>query len=137
MGVWIAHRPPFRRAGVTLLVSVALFGVCIIGFALSTSFLVSAVLLMLSGAADNVSVVIRGTHIQTLPPAPLLGRVSSVNQIFIGSSNEIGAFESGLAARLMGTVPSVIFGGTMTLLVVAITAWKAPRLRAMREIHSP
>jgi predicted MFS family arabinose efflux permease len=137
MGVWIAHRPPFRRAGVTLLVSVALFGVCIIGFALSTSFLVSVVLLIFSGAADNVSVVIRGTLIQTLTPAHLLGRVSSVNQIFIGSSNEIGAFESGLAARLMGTVPSVIFGGTMTLLVVAITAWKAPRLRAMREIHSP
>jgi MFS family permease len=121
MGVWLAHRPPFRRAGVTLLVSVALFGVSI----------------MLGGAADNVSVVIRGTLIQTMTPAHLLGRVSSVNQIFIGSSNEIGAFESGLAARLMGTVPSVIFGGTMTLIVVAITAWRAPRLRGMREIHTP
>lgn len=136
MGVWLAHRPPFRRAGVTLLVSVALFGVSIIAFALSTSFLLSVVLLMLGGAADNISVVIRGTLIQTLTPAHLLGRVSSVNQIFIGSSNEIGAFESGLAARLMGTVPSVIFGGTMTLIVVAITAALAPRLRGMREIHT-
>lgn len=136
MGVWLAHRPPFRRAGTTLLVSVALFGVCIIAFALSTNFFLSVLLLALSGGADNISVVIRGTLIQTLTPAHLLGRVSSVNQIFIGSSNEIGAFESGLAARLMGTVPSVIFGGTMTLLVVAITAWWAPRLRAMKEIHS-
>jgi len=136
MGVWLAHRPPLRRAGTTLLVSVALFGVCIIGFALSTNFFLSILLLALSGGADNISVVIRGTLIQTLTPAHLLGRVSSVNQIFIGSSNEIGAFESGLAARLLGTVPSVIFGGTMTLLVVAITAWCAPRLRNMREIHS-
>jgi sugar phosphate permease len=134
MGLWLAHRPPFRRAGVTLLVSVAFFGLCIIGFALSTSFLLSVVLLALSGAADNISVVIRGTLIQTLTPQNLLGRVSSVNQVFIGASNEIGAFESGLAARLMGTVPSVIFGGVMTLLVVAITAWRARPLREMREI---
>jgi MFS family permease len=134
MGIWIAHRPAFKRAGVTLFISVALFGVSMIAFALSTSFLLSVGLLVLSGAADNVSVVIRGTLIQTMTPAHLLGRVSSVNQIFIGSSNEIGAFESGVAARLMGTVPSVIFGGAMTLLVVAITASIAPRLRGLREI---
>jgi Transmembrane secretion effector len=134
MGVWIAHRPAFKRAGLTLFVSVAVFGVSMIAFALSTSFLLSVALLVLGGAADNVSVVIRGTLIQTMTPANLLGRVSSVNQIFIGSSNEIGAFESGVAARLMGTVPSVIFGGAMTLLVVAITASIAPRLRALREI---
>jgi MFS family permease len=133
-GLWLAHRPPFKRAGRMLLVSVALFGLCMIAFALSTSFFLSVFLLMLSGAADNVSVVIRGTLIQMLTPPHLLGRVSSVNQIFIGSSNEIGAFESGVAARLMGTVPSVIFGGTMTLLVVAVTAWRAPWLRKMREI---
>ncbi len=135
MGVGIAHRPALKRAGTTLFISVAAFGLCIIAFALSTNFLLSVGLLVLSGAADNVSVVIRGTLIQTMTPAHLLGRVSSVNQIFIGSSNEIGAFESGLAARLMGTVPSVIFGGTMTLLVVAIAVWCAPRLRALREIQ--
>ena len=84
--------------------------------------------------ADNVSVIIRGTLLQTLTPQHLLGRVSSVNQIFIGSSNEIGAFESGVAARLLGTVPSVIFGGVMTLIVVALTMAWAPQLRKMREI---
>ena len=83
---------------------------------------------------DNVSVVIRSTLLQTRTPEHLLGRVSAVNQIFIGSSNEIGAFESGVAARLMGIVPSVLFGGCMTLLVVAVTAWRAPQLRRMREI---
>jgi MFS family permease len=135
-GLWLAHRPPFRRAGVTLLVAVAAFGFCIIGFALSQSFLLSVALLVASGAADNVSVVIRGTLIQTMTPQQLLGRVSSVNQVFIGASNEIGAFESGLAARLLGTVPSVLFGGTMTLLVVAITAWRAKVLRELKEIPS-
>jgi hypothetical protein len=81
-----------------------------------------------------VSVVIRSTLLQTRTPEHLLGRVSAVNQIFIGSSNEIGAFESGVAARLLGVVPSVIFGGCMTLLVVAMVAWRAPQLRRMREI---
>jgi len=84
---------------------------------------------------DNISVVVRSTLLQTRTPQHLLGRVSAVNQIFIGSSNEIGAFESGLAARLMGVVPSVLFGGCMTLLVVAITACRAPRLRALSEIQ--
>jgi len=134
VGLWIAHRPPFRRTGVTLLAGVSIFGLSIIAFALSTNFFLSLALLILSGAADNISVVIRGTLLQTLTPAELLGRVSSVNQIFIGSSNEIGAFESGLAARLMGTVPSVLFGGTMTLIVVAITAWLAPSLRKLKAI---
>jgi hypothetical protein len=83
-----------------------------------------------------VSVIIRGTLLQTLTPTHLLGRVSSVNQVFIGASNEIGAFESGVVARLMGTVPSVIFGGCMTLVVVALTMWMSPQLRKMREIGS-
>ena len=86
--------------------------------------------------ADNVSVLIRGTLLQTMTPRELLGRVASVSQIFIGASNEIGAFESGLAARLMGTVPSVIFGGTMTLVVVSLVAFWSPPLRRMREIHN-
>jgi len=134
MGIFIAHLPPMRRAGRTLIISVAVFGLTIIAFALSRNFFLSVLILTLSGMADNVSVVIRGTLIQTMTPPNLLGRVSAVNQIFIGSSNEIGAFESGVAARLMGTVPSVIFGGLMTLLVVAITAWRAPQLRRLREI---
>ncbi len=133
-GIFLAHRPPFRRAGVTLFTAVAAFGICIIGFALSRDFFLSLALLTVSGMADNVSVVIRGTMIQTITPPHLLGRVASVNQIFIGSSNEIGAFESGVAARLLGTVPSVIFGGAMTLLVVAAVALWSPPLRRMREI---
>ncbi len=133
-GLFLAHRRPMRRTGLALFVAVALFGVTIIAFALSRNFILSVVILTLSGMADNVSVIIRGTLIQTLTPQHLLGRVASVNQIFIGSSNEIGAFESGVAAKLMGTIPSVIFGGAMTLLVVAIVAWRAPALRRMREI---
>ncbi|MGZ4809874.1 MAG: MFS transporter [Thermoanaerobaculia bacterium] len=134
VGVVIAHRPPIRRAGRLLLACVAMFGVTIILFALSRNFWLSAFLLMVGGMFDNISVVIRGTLVQVLTPPHLLGRVSSVNQIFIGASNEIGAFESGVAAKLLGTVPSVIFGGTMTLLVVAITAWMSPSLRNMKEL---
>lgn len=136
VGVYIAHRPPFRRAGVTMLATVAIFGLCMIAFALSRNFWLSFALLTLSGVADNISVLIRGTLLQTLTPTELLGRVSSVNQIFIGSSNEIGAFESGVAARLLGTVPSVLFGGAMTLVVVTIVALASPPLRRMREIHT-
>lgn len=133
-GIVIAHRAPMRRAGAALFASVSGFGVCMILFALSRQFWLSFAVLFASGILDNVSVVIRSTLLQTRTPEHLLGRVSAVSQIFIGSSNEIGAFESGLAARLMGIVPSVIFGGCMTLLVVAITAWRAPQLRGMREI---
>jgi MFS family permease len=130
----LAHRRPLRRAGATLLSYVALFGLTMIGFGLSRSFALSATLLALSGAVDMVSVVIRSTLLQISTPEGLLGRVSSVNQIFIGSSNEIGAFESGVAARLMGTVPSVVFGGTVTLLVVAVTAWRVPELRRLGRL---
>ena len=84
-----------------------------------------------SGAADMVSVLVRSTLLQLRVPEGMLGRVSSLNQIFIGSSNEIGAFESGVAARLLGTVPSVLFGGAATLAVVAVTAWRAPALRRL------
>jgi MFS family permease len=134
MGLTMAHLPPLRRAGRTLLFCVAGFGVAMIAFALSRSFLLSLFLLAASGAVDNVSVVLRATLLQTLTPQHMLGRVSSVNQVFIGSSNEIGAFESGLAARLLGLVPSVVFGGCMTLLVVAVTSWKVPGLRKMDRI---
>ena len=133
-GIFIAHRPPMKRAGPALFAAVAGFGACMILFALSRQFWLSAAVLFVSGALDNISVVIRSTLLQTRTPEHLLGRVSAVNQIFIGSSNEIGAFESGVAAKLLGIVPSVIFGGCMTLLVVAITAWRAPALRRMRSL---
>ncbi|GAC1435049.1 MAG: MFS transporter [Thermoanaerobaculia bacterium] len=133
-GLIVAHRPPMKRAGRALLTAVAVFGITTIAFALSRNFTLSMILLVIGGMADNVSVIIRGTLLQTMTPNHLLGRVSSVNQVFIGASNEIGAFESGLAARLMGTVPSVVFGGVMTLVVVATAMWRAPSLRRMREI---
>ena len=134
MGLYLAHRPPIRRAGVTLFVTVAVFGLCIIAFAVSKNFYLSLALLTFSGMADQISVVIRGTLVQIATPPHLLGRVAAVNGIFIGSSNEIGAFESGLAARIMGTVPSVIFGGVMTLVVVAVTAMLSPKLRELKEL---
>lgn len=127
--IWLSMRKPLHKPGVVLLFCVAAFGACMIGFALSTSFILSLVLLFLSGAFDSVSVVIRGNILQLQTPDDMRGRVSAVNTMFIGSSNEIGAFESGLAARLLGTVPSVVFGGCMTLLVVGITSFKAPQLR--------
>jgi MFS family permease len=135
MSLVLAHRPPLRRAGRTLLVSVALFGLSMIGFGLSRDFLLSTALLALSGMVDTISVVVRSTLLQVMTPDHLLGRVASVNAIFIGSSNELGAFESGTAARLIGTVPSVVLGGLATLLVVAVTAIKVPRLRRLREIR--
>jgi MFS family permease len=134
MGVTLAHLPPLRKAGRTLLVCVGAFGLLMIAFALSRVFALSLLLLAASGAVDTVSVVLRATLLQTVTPGNMLGRVSAVNQLFIGSSNEIGAFESGLAARLLGLIPSVIFGGCMTLLVVATTAWKLPELRRMDRI---
>jgi MFS family permease len=134
MSLVLAHRPPLRRSGAVLLLNVALFGLAIIGFGLSRTFVLSTVLLALSGAVDMVSVVIRSTLLQVATPQAVLGRVSAVNQIFIGSSNEIGAFESGVAARLMGTVPSVVFGGMVTLMVVAVTAWRVPQLRRLGRL---
>ena len=135
MSLILTHRPPMKRAGRTLFIAVAGFGLSILGFGLSRSFLLSIALLVGSGAFDMVSVVIRSTLLQVFTPTNLLGRVSAVNSIFIGSSNEIGAFESGVAAKLLGTVPSVLFGGTMTLIVVAITAWRVPPLRKLAEIR--
>jgi hypothetical protein len=135
MSLVMAHRPPLQRAGRTLLVSVALFGVSMIGFGLSRNFLLSSALLAFSGMVDTVSVVVRSTLLQVMTPDHLLGRVASVNAIFIGSSNELGAFESGTAARLIGTVPSVVLGGIATLMVVAVTALKVPALRQLREIR--
>ncbi|HYS70183.1 MAG TPA: MFS transporter [Gemmatimonadaceae bacterium] len=129
----LVHRR-LRNAGPTLFVCVAIFGLCWILFALSHWFWLSLMLLLISGMVDNVSVVIRSTLLTVRTPPHLLGRVSAVNQIFIGSSNEIGSFESGVAAKLLGTVRSVIFGGLMTLGVVGVTAWKIPSLRDLDEL---
>jgi MFS family permease len=127
---WIlAHRPANHQAGKKMLLAVAGFGVCTVLFALSTNFWFSLLMLAGTGFFDNVSMVIRGTIVQLFTPNEMRGRVSAVNSIFVGSSNELGAFESGLAARLLGLVPSVVFGGCMTLLVVGITWWKGPKLR--------
>ncbi len=121
----------FKRPGQTLILVVAAFGLCMIGFGLSTNFYLSLALLFLSGAFDSISVIIRGAIMQLFVPDNMRGRVSSINTIFIGSSNEIGAFESGLAAKLLGIAPSVVFGGTATLLVVLIAQWKAKKLKQM------
>ena len=131
MAIYLAYNPPTQNAGKNLLLAVAGFGVCTILFAFSTSFWFSALMLAGTGFFDNFSMVIRGTIIQLFTPNEMRGRVSSVNSLFIGSSNELGAFESGLAAKLMGLVPSVVFGGTMTLFVVLTTWLKAPKLRSL------
>jgi MFS family permease len=135
MAFYMTHHPLKKNTGKILLSCVAGFGVCMILFALSTNFLVSLFLLMMSGVFDCVSVIIRGTLLQTLTPENMKGRVSAVNHIFIGSSNEIGMFESGVAARLLGVVPSVIFGGCMTIVVVGITGFVAKSLRTLQRLH--
>jgi MFS family permease len=121
MAFVLMFRPPMKDTGKILFLCVIGFGLTMIGFGLSKSFLLSGILLILSGAFDNVSVVIRGTILQLFTPDDMRGRVASVNSIFIGSSNELGAFESGVTAKLMGLVPSVVFGGIMTLAVVLTT----------------
>ncbi len=120
------------QPGKILIAAVAGFGICMIGFGLSESFILSIILLFLSGAFDSVSVVIRSNILQLQTPDHMRGRVSAVNTMFIGSSNEIGAFESGLAAKLMGTVPSVVFGGIMTLAIVGFTQVKARALKNLK-----
>lgn len=118
-----------HRAGKKLLWAVFGFGICIIVFGLSTHFWVSVIALFMSGVTDGISVVIRSTILQLYTPDDMRGRVSSVNSIFVGSSNELGAFESGLTSRLMGTVNAVVFGGIMTLVVVGSTAVISPKFR--------
>jgi MFS family permease len=120
-----------------LLLAVAGFGISIICFGLSRNFYLSLLFLFFEGAFDSVSVIIRSTILQILTPEEMRGRVSAVNGIFINSSNEIGAFESGATARLMGTIPSVLFGGSMTLLIVLFTYFKTKRLvpLSLNQIH--
>lgn len=133
-GLWITRHPINDHAGRWLLSAVAGFGICIIGFGLTSNYWVAALLLLMSGLCDGVSVVLRQTIMQLATPDKMRGRVSAINGIFIGSSNELGAFESGTTARLMGLIPSVIFGGVMTLSVVAVTSKLAPKLRQL-QLH--
>ncbi len=121
--------PMKRKQGYRLLYAVAGFGICIILFGMSKWYWLSFIALMIAGMLDGISVIIRGTVLQLTTPDDKRGRVSSVNSMFINSSNELGQFESGFMAKAMGTVPSVIFGGFMTLIVVIITWFKAPGLR--------
>lgn len=131
MGILLAYFPPLKHAGRNLFIAVIGFGLCIIGFALSRSIALSFGLLLASGAFDQVSVVVRQTILQLMTPDAMRGRVAAVNGIFIGSSNEIGEFESGVMARMLGLVPSVIFGGCMTILVVLVVIGAAPKLRKL------
>jgi MFS family permease len=130
--LFLLNKYPLKgHQGRTMLQCVAMFGLCILVFAISKNFWLSFTALLFSGVFDSVSMLVRSTILQMYVPDAMRGRVSSVNSIFINSSNELGQFESGMAARALGTVPSVVFGGTMTLVVVAIAWWKAPTLRKL------
>jgi MFS family permease len=134
----LAKYPPMNKPWRNLLLAVAGFGISIICFGLSRNFYLTLLCLFFEGAFDSVSVIIRSTILQILTPEEMRGRVSAVNGIFINSSNEIGAFESGATARLMGTIPSVIFGGSMTIMIVIFTYFKTKRLvpLSLKQINS-
>lgn len=135
--VWTIQYPPARRAGPMLLICVAGFGVSMIVFAFSKNFSLSLLALVASGAFDGVSMVIRNSILLTFSPENMRGRVASVNMIFISASNELGAFESGVAAKFLGTIRAVWAGGLLTLFVVAFTAYKAPQLRKLNLKDHP
>jgi MFS family permease len=134
MATYLVHRPIKRHLGKILLSSVAGFGLAMIMFALSTNFWLSLFVLILSGAFDGVSVIARSTLLQTLTPENLQGRLPAVTTIFIGSPNETASIDSGVAAPFLGTVPSVLFRGCMTIFVVAFTGWKAKKLRNLQQV---
>ncbi len=133
-GFAVAHWPLRRRAGAAMLWCVAGFGVFTIMFGLSRSFVLSVIALVLVGATDMVSVIVRGTMVQLATPDAMRGRVSAVNMVFIGASNEFGQFESGITAQWFGTVPAVVLGGVGTLVIVAIWAWRFPELRRVDRL---
>jgi len=134
MAILIAHYPIRRKAGATMLWCVAGFGVCTMLFGISRNLVLSMMMLLLVGATDMVSVIIRGTLIQIATPDAMRGRVNAVDMLFIGVSNELGEFESGLTAQWFGTVPSVVIGGLGTLVVIAIWAWQFPELRKADQL---
>jgi MFS family permease len=137
MSVLLAHYPLRRKAGVTMLWCVFAFGFFTVGFGLSRSFLLSLALLFLIGASDTVSVVVRSTMIQMGTPDEVRGRVSAVTMVFVGASNEVGQFESGLTAQWFGPVPAVVLGGIGTMLIVGAWAWLFPALRRMDVMVAP
>src|SRR5450756_1340273 len=134
MAIVVAHRPIRRRAGLTMLLCVAAFGALTIVFGISTSLILSLAALFLIGASDMVSVIIRATLVQVATPDEMRGRVNAVDMLFIGVSNELGEFESGLTAQWFGTVPAVVLGGVGTLLVIATWAWLFPELRQADQL---
>lgn len=134
MAIVVAHRPIRRRAGLTMLFTVAAFGLLTIIFGLSRSLVLSLAALFLLGASDMVSVIIRATLIQVATPDEMRGRVNAIDFLFIGVSNELGEFESGLTAQWFGTVPAVVLGGVGTLLVIATWAWLFPELRKADQL---
>jgi MFS family permease len=133
------RRPPMRQAGRILLLCVVGFGMSILVFAVSTSMVISLIALFMTGVTDGLSMVIRTVILRLYSPEHLRGRIAAVNWVFIGTSNEIGAFESGLAAGLLGTVPSVLLGGSITLVVVGLVAMRLPDLRSLdlHEVTAP
>jgi len=135
MAMLVAHMPPMKRAGRNLLLAVAGFGAATIVFGLSKSYWLSLAMLFLTGAFDNISVIVRHTLVQLLTPDEMRGRVSAVNQVFIGSSNDLGGFESGVTAQLLGPVASVVMGGIGTVLVVLGVASVWPQLRKLGALH--
>jgi MFS family permease len=135
MGIILALRPPIQRGGRTILLTVTTFGLATIAFGLSTSFALSLGALFILGAADNISVVIRQTVLQLMTPDNMRGRVTAVSVIFIGSSNELGEFESGVAASLLGLVPSVVFGGAMSIVAVGTVAVIWPQLLQLGSLE--
>jgi len=137
MAILIAHRPLRGRAGPTMLWCVAGFGVCTILFGISRSIVLSLIALLLIGATDMVSIIIRGILIQLDTPDEMRGRVNAVDMLFIGVSNEVGQFESGLTAQWFGTVPAVVLGGVGTLVVIALWAWWFPELRKADQLTNP
>ncbi len=136
MAVALAHRPLRGRAGVTLLGSVAGFGIFTILFGISTSLVLSMIALVLLGASDMVSIIIRATLTQLRTPDEMRGRVTAVDMVFIGASNELGQFESGVTAQWFGTVPAVLLGGVGTLVVIALWAWWFPELRRAGDLYA-
>jgi MFS family permease len=134
MAIAIAHRPLKNRAGATMLWCVAGFGLGTVIFAVSRSFAISLVALFLVGATDMVSVIVRATLIQVKTPDEMRGRVNAVDMIFIGASNELGQFESGITAQWFGAVPAAILGGIGAIVVTGLWAWMFPQLRKVNEL---
>ena len=137
MALLQAHRGPLKKAGRTLLFAVAGFGIVTIVFGISKNFWLSMAMLYVLGSCDNISVVVRSTLVQILTPDAMRGRVSALNSLFIGTSNELGAFESGLVANFFGPVVSVVSGGLGTLLIVLGMAGLAPELRRYGRLDQP